>query len=59
MIDAFEICLNHLTEDRFSIVYDNNSKNILNYDQMNIHEKGEKIFSQKYTGKNIQKISFF
>jgi hypothetical protein len=42
MIDAFEISLNHLTEDRFSIEYDNNSKNILNYDQININEKGEK-----------------
>ena len=42
MIDAFEICLNHLTEDRFSIEYDYNSKNILNYDKINIHEKCEK-----------------
>lgn len=42
MIDAFEICLNHLTEDRFSIEYDSNSKNILNYDEMNSHETAKK-----------------
>lgn len=42
MIDAFEICLSHLTEDRFSIEYDDNSKHILNYDKINIHQKFEK-----------------
>jgi len=42
MIDAFEISLNHLTEDRFSIEYDNNSKNISNFNQMNINENVEK-----------------
>jgi len=41
MIDAFEISLNHLTEDRFSIEYDNNSKNILNFNKININENVE------------------
>ena len=42
MIDAFEISLSSLTEDRFSIEYDDNSKNILNFKKIIIHEKSEK-----------------